>query len=340
MTNVVSISFTGALKTLFVKRLLMRAVPRFIHTRWGEHPVIGEFNAQEWRRYNGLSAITTALTEGTTPTEQAPPSLDQITATPVYYGAWLGFSDKQVTQSFDRTLSWMSEVLGEQSGLSVDTIARNVLTTAANTTKLYSNGKTQRGDLDAPGDNLGYKDLLYLIATLQAANALPYMGERYPCLIHPHTLATLYQDPTFVEAFIHANPQGSSNPMYRAYIGSFLNLDFYCSSNVREYADSGAGSTTDVYELLVFGREAYGIAGVATFDFREADMGGMNAPPLTGQGERAKAVDLILHMPGESGPADPLDQRGSYAWKTAFDVEPLNTTFSISLEHTNAFSDA
>lgn len=338
MTNVQSGSFSGALKTYFIKRLLMRALPRFVHTRWGEHPVIGEYNTMEWRRYSGLSAVTSALTEGTTPAEQSAPSLTQVTATPVYYGAWLGFTDKMRLQSFDQTVMWMSSILGEQCGLSIDTIARNYLTTAANTTKLFSNGKTARTSLDAPGDNLGYKDLLYLIATLQAANVMPPNGDRFPVAAHPHSMASLYQDPTFVEAFIHGAGAGG-DPMQRAYVGSFLNLDFYVSSNVREYADGGVGSTTDVYDLVAFGREAYGIAGVATLDFKEVDMGGVNSVNgLTGQ--TIQPVDLIIKELGSSGSQDALNQRGSVGWKTAFDTVTLNATFMVSMEHTNVFSDA
>jgi hypothetical protein len=41
-------------------------------------------------KYGSLSAVTTALTEGSAPSEQPNPSLTLIQATPLWYGAWIG----------------------------------------------------------------------------------------------------------------------------------------------------------------------------------------------------------------------------------------------------------
>jgi hypothetical protein len=41
------------------------------------------------------------------------------------------------------------------------------------------------------------------VFTLQASNALALDGGRFIMLVHPHTLATLFNDATFVDMFIH-----------------------------------------------------------------------------------------------------------------------------------------
>lgn len=53
------------------RTLLKRAIPLFLHTKFGQVrdiPRNGGTNTIKFRRYSNLSAATTPLTEGTTPT--------------------------------------------------------------------------------------------------------------------------------------------------------------------------------------------------------------------------------------------------------------------------------
>lgn len=137
-------------------------------------------------KYGSLSAVTSALTEGTTPAEQSAPSLTLTTITPLFYGSWLGHSDELEMTIYDPLISEMSSILGEQAGVSADTLIRNTMTAGA--TKDFSNGKASRGVLDAPADDVSYADFVRQVAALEAENAMPVEGENFVCIMHPHTL--------------------------------------------------------------------------------------------------------------------------------------------------------
>jgi N4-gp56 family major capsid protein len=146
----------------------------------------------------------------------------------------------------------------------------------------------------------------------------------------------------FTNTFLHASPRDNdNNPMRTGFIGTFLNVDIYISGNAREYADEGDSSTVDVYIALFIGREAYGVAGIGNIDPREVDGAG-NDPFAnnTGKGRSLAPVDLIVKPLGSGGTEDPLNQRGTVAWKAALDTVMLNSSWIISLEHANAFSAA
>src|SRR5512138_129955 len=241
MANLTQTSMADAIKTMYERRLLTRALPRLVHGRWSMPARLNKNGSYELRKYGSLSAVTSALTEGSTPVEQTAPSLTLTTITPLFYGSWIGHTDELEMTVFDPLISEVSSILGEQAGLSADTLIRNTITAGA--TKDYSGGAAGRSSLDAPLHNITYADFVKAVATLEAANALPVDGEFFICIIHPHTWATLMQDPTFVNMWVQEN-----DPAIRSgYLGTILRCRLYISSNSREYADEGVGSTTDVY---------------------------------------------------------------------------------------------
>src|SRR3990167_4842092 len=266
MANITQTTVASGIKTQYERRLLVRAVPRLVHGRWGIPARLNKYGSLEWRKYGALSAITTALTEGTTPSEQATPSLTLVTATPLFYGAWIGYTDEIDMTVFDPLVSEVSGILGEQAGLSVDTLIRNTLTAGA--TKDYSGNQTARNALQTPAHDVTYADFVKQVAALEAANAMTVDGDSYICIMHSYTWASLMLDPTFVNLFIEGE-------------------------------------------------------------------GGKN---LTGAGKRASPVELIMKGLGSAGADDPLNQRGTIAWKTGFDTDLLNAAWCRDLEHVNVFS--
>lgn len=183
MTAVTQTSMADAIKTQYEKRLLTRALPRLIHGRFGMTARLNQRGSYELRKYGSLSAVTSTLTEGTTPAEQSAPSLTLTTITPLFYGSWLGHSDELEMTVFDPLISEMSSILGEQAGLSADTLVRNTITDGA--TKDYSGAATSRATVNAPGTDVTFADFIMQIAELEAANALPIDGEYFAVVIHP-----------------------------------------------------------------------------------------------------------------------------------------------------------
>lgn len=189
MANLNQGNFSDAIKTMYEKRLLTRALPRLIHGRWAMPARLNKFGTYELRKYGALSAVTSALTEGATPAEQSAPSLNLTTITPAFYGAWLGVTDELDMTNFDPIISEASAVLGEQAGLSADTLVRNALNSGA--TADYSADVSARTDLDHPQHDMTYADFIKQVAELEAQNAMPADGEDFIVIIHPMTWATL-----------------------------------------------------------------------------------------------------------------------------------------------------
>lgn len=326
---------SDAIKTMYEKRLQIRALPRLVHGRFGNEARLNKVGSYELRKYGSLGLISSALTEGTTPTEQSAPSLTLTTITPLFYGSWIGHSDELEVTVFDPLISEVASILGEQAGLSADTLVRNVLTAGA--TKDYSGGAASRGALDAPLHNVTYSDFVKAVATLEAANALPVEGDNYVCILHPYTYATLAQDPTFVNMFVQES--GNGNPMRSGYVGSILRCNLYVTSNSRSYVDEGVGSTTDVYSMLFIARESYGTVGFAgTFPNLMVD--GQGTKALNGMtGMAVKPVTMIIKQLGSAGADDPLNQRATIGWKMSLATSVLNSAWMLDLEHTNIASD-
>lgn len=336
-------TLSDSVKTQYLRRLLMRAVPRLIHGRFGEKANASGYGSLEWRKFGAITVAAggpSALSEGVTP-ESESTSVSTVTATPAFYGSYLQHTDELEMTAYDPIVSEFSNVLGEHAGLAIDTLIREDILGSSPTTR-FAGSATARGNIDSTDDKITYIDFLKAVAVLMANSALPVDGARYACILHPHSYATLMNTDRFVNTFLHASPRDNdSNPMRTGFMGTFLNVDIYISGNAREYADAGTSSTADVYIALFIGREAYGVVGVGNIDPRDVDGAGNDPFAVnTGKGRSLAPVDLIVKPLGSGGAEDPLNQRGTVAWKAAHDTAMLNSDWIISLEHANEFTDA
>lgn len=327
MANNTETTLADGIKTQYERRLLTRALPRLVHGRWGMTARLNKMGAYELRKYGALAAVTSALTEGTTPAEQGAISLTLVTISPSHYGAWLGYTDELEMKAFDPIISEFSSILGEQAGLSADTLIRNEIT--ANATKDYANDATSRVTVGS-NDTMSYVEFITQIASLEAQNALPVDGDDFICILHPNTWAKLMQDATFVAMFQQEASRSDSNPIRSGYIGRLLRTKLYVSSNSRVYAGEGA-SSGDVYSMLFIARESYGYVGMAGSFPQLVDNMPDNAYTMTGQ--NVKPVEIIVKQLGSGGSADPLNQRATVGWKMSLGIEVLNSSWIRDLEN-------
>lgn len=327
-------NYSGAIKTNFERRLLIRALPRLVHGRWATPGTLNGYGTYEVRRYESLSAISSPLSaEGVTPDEGSQPSLTQLTFTPVYYGSWMGYTQRITEQGYDPILSEMAGVMGEQAGLSVDTLVRNDLTDGATTD--FSAGQTARTSLDAAlSHEITFDDILIQLAELEAQNARPVEGGRFACVIHPYTWKSLLQDETFMAAFVQEAP---STAIRSGMLGTLMNCTFYMSSNARIYTDGGV-SNADVYDMLFIGADSHGVVGFAS---QMPNLNPTSAPadyqPGGNTGGSVNSVEIIRKGLGETG-FDPLNQRGTLGFKFAYDLVVTQGNWLRNLEHLNDFS--
>lgn len=324
-------NYGDAIKTTYERRLLTRALPRLPHAKFGLQARVNKgYGSLELRKYGSLAIVTNPLDEGVTPSEQTAPSLSTVTITPLWYGAWLGYTDELDLVNYDPIVSEMSGILGEQAGLSIDTLVRNTITAGA--TADYSNGVAARASLTTT-DKLDFADVIIQVAELEAENAMT-IGGTYKCIMHPYTWATLLQDTTFV-TLVTREDQPSA--LRTGLVGKLANVDFFISSNARTYVDGGA-SSADVYSMLFIGGESYGMWGLANLTPNYGSQDNVGGERGNSTGKSRRPLEIIMNNPGSAGSLDPLKQRGTIAWKCAHDDEVLNAKWIRNLEHINDFS--
>lgn len=323
-SNVNRTQYSNAIKTEFENTLLTRAQSRLLHGRWAQKATITERGDYELRKYGSLSAVTTPLSEGVTPSQQSAPSLSVINIDPQYYGAWLRYTRALDLENFDPIVDEMVDILGEQAGLSIDTLVRDDVHSGATQSFIDA---SSRSDVDTTNDLISYDDFVNEVAELEASDARPLMGGSYVCIIHPYTWAQLMKDSDFITLFTREGGESIRS----GFAGRIFNTLIFISSNAKVYSGAGA-SSIDVYTALFIGREAYGIVGVGSLmpQFDGMDGGGEGFANRTGMSTRP--VEIIMKDLGEGGD-DPLNQRGTVGWVAAHEESVLNSSWVRSLEH-------
>lgn len=130
------------------RRLLRKAMPRLIHLRYAQTRDIpaGSSDTIKFRRYSLLTAATTPLTEGVTPSGSTLAKSD-ITATVKQYGDYLTLTDKLLFTTTDPVLAEANDVLAQQAGNTLDQLTRDVI--LAGTTVQYASTATQRSEVSS-----------------------------------------------------------------------------------------------------------------------------------------------------------------------------------------------
>lgn len=318
--------FSDAIKTEYETTLLTRAVANFPHARFAQKAIINKRGDYELRKYGSMSAVTSALSEGITPAQQSAPSLSLINIDPVYYGSWMRFTRELDLENFDPIVNEMSTILGEQAGLSVDTLVRNDI--VDNATVDYPNTCSARSDIDVTDELITFSDFVNQVAELQAANGRPSDGGNFAVIMHPYSMAQLLKDTTFFTLFTReSNANGKLVNWSSGMFGSIFGCNIYSTSNARHYT-----SDVEVYTATFIGANSYGIVGVGSLmpNFGAIDNAGMGFQTRTGM--RTSPVSIIMNPLGSQGD-DPLHQRGSLAWVTAHAQSVLDATWIRRLEH-------
>ena len=94
------------INNFYNKALLRKAIPLFVYTKWAQVKDIprGNTDVIKFRRYTLLTAATTALTEGVTPTGSQLATTD-VPATVLQYGDFLTLTDKLLFTTLDPVLT-------------------------------------------------------------------------------------------------------------------------------------------------------------------------------------------------------------------------------------------
>lgn len=205
-----------------------------------------------------LAAATTELgeAEDVTPVSM---SDSQVTVTLKEYGNATVTTAKLRASSFLPVDPVAAQAVGYNAGLSIDTIARDVLQAGDNV--IYATGgavdPSSRTTINAD-DTLTITDIRKAVAQLRGAN-VPTINGNYVGFIHPDVQFDL-MSVTDAAGWRDAYKYTDATPLLNGEIGQIDGVRFISSPRAPLFANasnnSGASGTIDSYGTLIMGRQA------------------------------------------------------------------------------------
>lgn len=296
-------------KTFYDRELLERLLPQLVYFQYGQKRSAPrkEGDTINFRRFNSLPPALTPLTEGVTPDGRAL-DISAITATVKQYGDYVTISDLIDLMGIDPILTETVGLLGEQAGLTLDLIVRDIV--AAGTNVYYVGGHVDRGQITA-SDVLTGGTLRQIRRIMARNNVKPVSGAgAYIGFIHPDAIHDIQSDAghgNWLEVTKYTTPERAFN----GEVGKLYGIRMIETTLAPIYEGEGAGGA-DVYATIVIGANAYGVV----------DIAGSSKP------------ETIIKPHGSAGTADPLDQRATAGWKALFTAVRLQELAILRVEHT------
>jgi len=300
-----------------VVELLKRAMPVLVLERFGQARSLPENSTQsmKFRRYNALATTGTRLTEGVTPAGKKLTSSD-VTAQLYQDGDFIEITDMIADTHEDAVQHESMGIVAEQAAKVTEINRYNVLKACLNV--FYANAVAGRSSVVAV---IARADERRIVKALerQEAQHITSIVKSTPSFntesINPAFAAVshsdLQTDIRSMTGFTQAKDYGAM-PKWETEIGSGEDVRYVKSTIFTPYNDAGSATTTgketatgvgcDVYPVMYFGRDAYGIIA------------------LKGK----FAITPMVLNPGTPRGGDPLGQRGSIGWKTMQGTVILN----------------
>jgi len=307
----------NAVNNFYDRTMLKAARPLLIHLKWAQVRDLPRNSSLviKFRRYSLLSANTTALTEGVTPSGTAL-SVTDVTATVAQYGDYVTLTDKLQFSTLDPLLTETADVLGQQAGNSLDQICRDVIiagstvqyaSTATARTGVTSSMKITRDEVRQAVRTLHSNDakkMTRMVNPSTGFNTSP-INAAFIGIITENTLYDLKNETGWVPVEEYA----SQKDVIEGEVGKMDDVRFVMTTNARIFAAGGSGSI-DVHGTLIIGMDFYAISRIS-----------------------GEAMRNIVKPLGSAGTADPLEQRSTSGWKATFVAQILNENFAVRIEH-------
>ena len=325
-----------------VVRMLKRALPYLHIEKFGQTYPLPTNSTQtaKFRRYYMVGATGTAgpdstaastfsipvaitpLVEGVTPTGSTLTNQD-YTVQLYQYGDFMTMTDVIEDTHTDPILQQMTDILGESAASTVETLRFNVL--KAGTNVFYANAVAGRSSVittitlaDQRRVTTGLnrqnaKKITTVVASTADFNTKSVEAS-YMAITHPD----LESDIRNMTGFIPVASYGPHTSPFEGEIGSVEQVRYLTSTIFAPWADAGGakgllrsttGTSADVYPVLIFGRDAFGIV------------------PLKG---KSSMVPMVVNP--KPAPGDPLGQRGTCGWKLWTATVILQDAFMARLE--------
>jgi len=317
MANTTLTQVSNAVNNFYDRAMLKAARPLLLHTKWAQVKDIPKNNSAviKFRRYSLLTANTTSLSEGVTPSGTQL-SVTDVTATVAQYGDYVTLTDYLQMTTLDPLLSETADILGQQAGNSIDQLCRDVIvqgttiqyaSTAVSTVTVSASMKLNRAEIREAVRTLQGNDAMKLTRMVNPStgfNSSP-INAAYIGIITENTLYDLKNEAGWVPVEEYA----SQKDVMEGEVGKMDDVRFVMTTNGKILSGEGAGGI-DVHATMILAADFYGITRIS-----------------------GEAMKNIIKPLGSAGTADPLDQRSTSGWKATFVAKILNENFAVRIEH-------
>jgi len=263
-----------------------------------------------WTKWLNLDAVTSGDGEGVPTTTHAFSAMN-VTGSTAQYDNAVSISDILAYASFGDIMKAAIERLAYNAGVSIDTIVRNIVSTAM--TQQTASAQAYWSAVPA-GANLITSEVRKAARTLMRNDAFEQDDGNWIAVAHPDSLYDLQGDTT-TGGWIEANKytEGRDN-ILTGEVGKIYGVRFLQTSNGytrgSSYATGSAVvASTTVYVTSVFGKDSFGVS-------------------------ELQALKTYVKPFGSGGVGDPTDKISSAGWKTLFGANVLNSAFAVNINHT------
>jgi len=259
-----------------------------------------------WTRWSNLPLVTAGQGEGV-PTTAVSMTATNVTGSVAQYDAAVSISDILAYTSFGDVMKSAMERLAYNAGLSIDTVVRNMISTAG--TLQTVTGLTGANWTAIP--TTGYLTLAELkkaVRTLRRNDTREMSDGYFVAVAHPDAIYDLMTE-TATGAWIDSNKYTDANAekLLKGEIGRLGGVRFLETSNGYTRG-TGVTSSATVYVTSVFGSDAFGVT-------------------------ELQSLKTFIKPFGSGGVSDPTDKVATAGWKTSFGVAPLNSSFFVNVSH-------
>ena len=279
--------------------------------------------SMKFRRYNALATTGTRLTEGVTPPGKKLTTTD-ITANLFQDGDFVEITDMIVDTHEDAVKHESMAIVAEQAAKVVEINRYGVLKACTNL--FYANSVAARSSVVAVISRADQRKIVRALER-QEAQHITQVVKSTPDFntesVLPGFVGVTHTDMTTdvrsMQGFTSVADYGGVGK-WDTEIGACEDVRYLKSTIFTPYADAGSATTTgklttagvgcDVYPVMYFGRDAYGIIA------------------LKGQ----FAITPMVLNPNQPRGGDPLGQRGTIGWKTMQGTVILNDAWMLVYE--------
>ena len=327
-----------ATQAVYNRSLLKRALPLLVHMRYGQQRPLKRRSGKSmvFRRYSALAKSNIPVTEAVTPSG-VDLTKSEVVATINQYINFTTLSDMIVLAGFDPIINEASQLMGENMGLSLDTVYREIINAGTVFRRTLTSSTSGVGAITTVAVGLAKWHIDQAINILDRANAKKFtsmvpastgvatapLGPAYRCIIHPDVTRDLFSNGisglTVGNQFTPVEQYSAQSQVEAGEVGKYRNVRFIESTESK--IQLGVGSDTvgtyratdlgtnriDVYSCLFLAKDFYGVV------------------PLDGGNSRT-----IIHRAGST--SDPGNQRSTVAYKAATTAVILNDNFAVRVE--------